>query len=94
MGRPINGTNPQRMSYETGFDPEETTATEAILGAIAEVNNTSPLEFPPLYESIDADTLDRVVEYGPDATIQFTYNGYHVTVQGSGHIILKEHRKE
>ena len=78
------------MSFEADFDPEETTATEAILMALAEINDTSPLEFPPLHKSIDADTLDRVVEYGPDATIQFTYNGYHVTVHGSGDIILKE----
>lgn len=82
------------MSYNSEFDPAETTATEAILTALAELNDTSPLEFPPLHKSIDADTLDRVVEYGPDATIQFTYNGYHVTVQGSGHIILKDLQEE
>jgi hypothetical protein len=77
------------MTIQTSFNPDETTPTVAVVNALADVTDTPPLELPPLYDSIDPDTLDNVTDYGPGAIFQFSHGGYQVTVHGSGRIVLQ-----
>jgi hypothetical protein len=57
-------------------------ATRAVLGAVASVSGTPPLELPPLQEFIDADALNRLFVSSEDVkSLQFDYTGYEVTVE-------------
>lgn len=63
--------------------------TTAIIETVAGAEGKSALDLPPLYEVIDPDCLDRLVEHGGDITISFTYCGYQVRVK-NGQVELNE----
>ena len=41
---------------------------------------------PPLYESIDVDALEQLLESGFSGTVSFEYRDYVVTVDGAGDV--------
>lgn len=64
---------------------------QRILDAVAEKEGTSPREFhQPLYDVVDADALDRLVDGKLNGHVQFQYLGYRVTVDGDGAISVTE----
>lgn len=72
------------------------TVTEAIVDAIADAEDVSPLDLePPLASVIDPDALEGLVESmsrcpGDDpGRIQFVYSGYTVTVSGGGDVTVQ-----
>jgi hypothetical protein len=76
---------------------ERTTASEAVVEAVADEEGVSPIDVrPPLYEVIDPDALDqltssmtRVSDESP-GRIVFSYAGYEVTVAGDGEVSVAE----
>jgi len=62
--------------------------TEEIVGAVARVAGTPPLELPPLHESVDAEALERVLESSPDSQLSFSYRGFHVVASGDGTVAV------
>ncbi|WP_306058214.1 HalOD1 output domain-containing protein [Natronococcus wangiae] len=63
---------------------------------IAEREGATPVDLhPPLYESIDTDALESLLD-SSDATISvsFTYRGYTVRVDGSGSVRISEPRAD
>ena len=48
-----------------------------IVDRVAEMEEQDPLDLPPLYDSVDPDTLDRLAE---SSKIQFEYIGHWITV--------------
>lgn len=66
----------------------------AVVQAVAAVSDTSPTNLPPLYETINTDALDALLEAerqtAADATIDvsFRYDDYEVVVSsdGDGHV--------
>ena len=76
---------------------ERTTASEAVVNAVADEEGISPIDVrPPLYEVIDPDALDELVSSMNRFTdespgrIVFSYAGYEVTVAGDGEVSLAE----
>lgn len=68
-------------------------ATEAVVLAIAEATNRDPLDLDPLYDSVDPDVLDRLVQ-SPDgersrSTVEFAHAGCDVTVRADGRVAVK-----
>jgi len=63
-------------------------ASEAVIDRIADVEGVDATELTPLYDVIDPDALDALVERsdssGSPLTVDFSYHGYDVTVTGSG----------
>jgi hypothetical protein len=63
-------------------------ASELLVAAIADIDDTNPLELEPLYETIDPRTMDdfvdsdRLTDVG--GYLSFTYVGYNVRVHASG----------
>jgi len=59
-----------------------------IIEAVAETTGVDPLELPPLYETIDPETLNALVtdsEFGQSGSlniVRFAYAGYMVAVYG------------
>lgn len=70
--------------------------SQSIVETVAETENVSPLDLPPLYGSIDPDALDRLFE-SPSAAaelrleVEFLYNGYLVTVSEEGYVSIEPH---
>jgi hypothetical protein len=66
--------------------------SQAVIERVAAGEGVDQTNIAPLYEAIDPDALDRLVEasQGDDGalTIQFTYQGYDVTVTGGGVVHL------
>ena len=73
--------------------PDGRSPAEAVVEAISELDAVEPTDLPPLYESVDVDALDRVVEHHQDhpastVGICFTYHGWNVFVRGDGRIVV------
>lgn len=65
---------------------EDLTASERVVSAVADSTGTDPLSLDPLYEVVDPDALDALIEPSqprPDRSgprISFTYCGCDVVV--------------
>lgn len=80
----------QRFSAEETFTKGESPPSRAVVQAVADAEETGPVEIPPLYEAIDLEMLNRCLhEYGFDS-VTFTYNGYEVVVESKGRVVLYE----
>lgn len=62
--------------------------SEQIVRAVADTVDTDTLELPPLYEAIDPDALDRLIEGMTSGEISFIYAGYEVTVRSDSTVEL------
>lgn len=65
---------------------------EKIFSEIAHREDTSRLDLPPLYETVDPDALQDLVESADDETfrIVFSYNDYIVRIEADGGIEVSE----
>lgn len=68
--------------------PSEFSASRALLAHVAELTGREITNLPPLYETLDPDALDRLVESvdaGYDTlSIQITYAGHKLVIDGEG----------
>lgn len=62
--------------------------TERIVTRIAEASGTEETDLPPLYDTIDPDQLDALVQSLEDGRVSFTYAGYEVTVDSETEITI------
>lgn len=58
---------------------------DEVLSAVASVEDCSKHELPPLYRSIDADKLGRLIESPAVNEVSFQYCGSTVTIDGDRH---------
>lgn len=69
---------------------EDQPIVEQITTAVADAEGVSPVELSqPLYERIDPDALDRLVQT-KDVTVRFSYHGYEVEVRGDGRVVVRD----
>ena len=65
---------------------------DAVVGAIAAVTDTEPLELPPMYETIDPEALNLLFARrtddpdAPEKVLSFSMNGWNVFVRDDGRI--------
>lgn len=69
---------------------ETVTASERVLGAVANTADTDPLELPPLYAAVDPDALESLVSTMADGEVVFDYAGYEVTITSERAVALEE----
>lgn len=70
----------------------ENTPVYAVVSAVAEVENTDPVELPPLYDAIDPEALNDLFTSRPDSALEqlsFQYAGYSVVVRGNGEVEVR-----
>jgi len=66
--------------------------SRAVIETVAAHQGVEPTDLEvPLFEAIDPDALDELLgadgrEYAPPIEVEFTYDGYHVTVGSDGSI--------
>lgn len=72
------------------LDSRETTS-EAVIRAVAAAAGVDPVELtPPLYDVVDPEALDALVENGSDSIrISFTYGHHEVSVESGPTVIVR-----
>lgn len=63
--------------------------SERVIQEIARTTQIDPFELPPLYEAIDPDALNMVIETMSNGTVSFTYAKHEVTVSDDGSIDIE-----
>ncbi len=90
----VQGNGTVRITY----DQEDTSPSLAIIATLADILNTDPIDIAPLYESVDPEILDRIVERRNGATgdihVVFTHEDHIITIHSYGVIeITPEHEQ-
>jgi hypothetical protein len=67
---------------------DDRTPVERILAAVADAEGVSETDLRPLYGAVDPDALAGVLASGPRTTVVFEFEGYEVTVRGTGRVTL------
>lgn len=82
--------------YVTTFDPNGDRPSEAVVTAVAALRGSKPAELSPLFEVVEPDALNSLVEHaqrvGDAGTHQvwFTYEGFDVGVRSDGEIRIRD----
>lgn len=64
--------------------------SETVVQAIADAEDTTPLELSPLYEAIDPDALNTLFQGRTAGRVTFDYEGYTVTVGQNGEVTIQK----
>ena len=78
----------------TGYDLEETSVSSAVVQAIATARDTTASEMEPLYDAIDLEALDRIVEHANaedrngSLSTRFLVDELEVNVYDDGEVIV------
>lgn len=89
-----DGTAPSGAVHEFYDAESDDDLGYTVVTAAAAARGTDPVDLPPLYDSVDADALNALVDGAvdrPDAVngrVSFSYAGYEVTVDFDGWIRL------
>lgn len=67
-----------------------TDTTERIVETVATTKSVDPLDLPPLYDSIDPEALEKLVDRMDEGEVVFTYAGTEVTVTEDGSVDVVE----
>ena len=80
------------MANKTGSgNPPEW--TYRICVAVAERSGVDVHELPPLYDAVDPEAIGAFLESGdqtPETAVEFSYAGYRVSVDATGHVDLDQ----
>lgn len=72
-----------RFSWTDGDSP-----SLAVVRAVARLDGRNPVDLPPLFEALDPDSLNAMLEharrYDTDWTLRFQYAGYEVDLEATG----------
>lgn len=81
-------SNDGRLQLEYGIQRDET-ATEAVVRAVMTASASGIDEIPPLFDSIDPDSLNTICESLSDEyRIEFVHHGFFVTITGDDTVYL------
>jgi|AntRauTorcE11898_2_1112593.scaffolds.fasta_scaffold62552_2 hypothetical protein len=59
-----------------------------VIDAIATATGTDPVSLPPLYDTIDPEALDAVLNTEATIEVVFEYDGHAVEVTGDGEVLV------
>lgn len=78
----------QSTSQSLVFAVKDGPPSEAVVDAVATAEGRDPLDLSPLYDAIDTDALDSLVEGSRGIDVTFKYEGYTVLVRENAEVIL------
>jgi hypothetical protein len=83
-------TPTQFVTYEWG---EEVQPSTAVVEAVAATTGQEPTDLPPLYDCVDGEALDTLLQSGSASRsgpidVRFRYEGVMVTARSDGHIAI------
>lgn len=83
--------DPDVDAYYAEFDSTETSASTAVVEAVASIRHCDPTDLEPLYHSVDSDALDAIID-GSDngtVTVSLVANGLDVAVGSDGTVEIE-----
>lgn len=85
--------DPDADAYYATFDPGGVSATAAVIDSVAAVLHRDALDIDPLYEYVDTDSLDALIDAGgakasPYLSASFRFEDVDVTVRADGTVIV------
>lgn len=89
----IHGVSNSTEVASKRFDWSTVEPSTAIAETLAVVEGCDPAEVGPLYDVVDSDALDRLVQATntkADCAVMFPYDEYSVTVTAPGDVIVHE----
>lgn len=60
---------------------DASTLNEEVVNSVAVLENSDPVELPPLFDAVDPDALEAIFAKGRSGSVKFSYAGYTVTVE-------------
>lgn len=79
-------------TYRATFDQERVSASGAVTALLSAVHDCDPIRLPSLYESVDPDALDTLVQVRAgtegDVTVTFSVGESEVTVYSYGTVAV------
>ena len=66
---------------------------DQILSKVADAEDCGKLDLPPLFEAVDPDALEKLVDHDASFKLSFTYYGYEVEFENPGGIDVTESRE-
>lgn len=60
--------------------------SEQVVETVAAHAGTRPMDLPPLFDAIDPDALDTVVEGMAEVNLTFEYAGFSVRIDSGGRV--------
>lgn len=66
------------------------TVSERVIQRVVSETDTDPVELPPLFNTVDPDALNAIIETLSEGEISFDYVGYTVTVDADGNVRIRE----
>ena len=75
---------------EVSFAGEGVTPRLAVVQAVAESEGVDPVALPPLHELVPPLVLDGLFEGGNLIEVEFTYNGYEITILRDERVIARK----
>lgn len=92
---------PPVSQQETGtkqfaYDPEDTSATLAVVTALSEVLDIAPTTLDPLQETLDAEALDTLLDGrgNGDVSVSFSAAEHAITANSDGTITIRAESSE
>ncbi|ELY65692.1 HalOD1 output domain-containing protein [Natrinema versiforme] len=71
-------------TYRAQYDRDATAASMAVVAAVSDVLGVDPIELDPLYNTVDTDALNELVQRRDTShgsvDVSFTLEGYEITV--------------
>lgn len=64
--------------------------SDQVVQTVAERSNTDALELPPLFDTLDSDSLDKLIRGMDEGEVSFAYAGYNITVDSQTRIEVDE----
>ena len=64
--------------------------SEQVIQTIAKQSNIDALDLPPLFDTLDPDSLDKLIRGMTDGKVSFEYAGYYITINSRGAIEIDE----
>ncbi|WP_083902833.1 HalOD1 output domain-containing protein [Natrinema versiforme] len=64
-----------------------------VLRKVSAEKGVDSTDLAPLYHSVEPDALDSLFEHGFDGELTFRYEGYHVTVSGTGDVDVTSEKR-
>lgn len=94
---PVDAGTTDESTHVATFDPDGDRASETVVTAVAALAGTSPIELEPLYEAIEPDALDALVDHARrdgagTHELWFRYEGYDVGVWSDGEVRIRDER--
>ena len=77
------------------YDWSSTSPSTAVIDTVATAVDTDPINMQPLYESVDPDALDTLIQSNGAATergtvtVSFVFAGRQVTVHSTGEVVVR-----